>query len=365
MLPLTMNLILTANKFNPPGSTYHTFSARCFSAFAIVLSCIVLIACDSGGAVVNDVPGAGGPVVVTQSAVEPQSEPVGTVAEQQSQPQREPQPEPITQQPSPVLVVEPETAIAPEEVSQSNSQLGPVVPLGVEDITDLVLVTGQSNALGAGTSYDQYIDSPNRQVFAFTDNGWQVADLNQVWDRGWFPRNDPNTDPSNNFSLHFGKRIAERRTDRVVGFILITAPGMPISHWQQDGQFFGDIRNKVSRAINELPYKSNLDVILWHQGESDGEDRDEYSAALYDLIERFRSEPWFGYGYPFICGETARSPVNQQLRKLNRDSDPWTACIAAEGLPTIRDNAHFSAESLRTMGKRYADAYLEMMLGAR
>ncbi len=328
--------------------------------FVVVAAVMGLVACDSRKATVTDVPATTLPVVVTQSVFESPLEPQSVL-----EPEREAPTEPVTQQPSAGPFVEPVTVITPEVTLQFNTQPEPAAPLSVEDITDLVLVTGQSNALGAGTSYDQYLDSPNRQVFAFTENGWKVADLNQVWDRGWFPRTDPTTEPSNNLSLHFGKRIAERRTDRVVGFILITAPGKPISHWQQDGQFFNDIRNKVSGAINQLPYKSNLDAILWHQGESDGEDRDEYGAALYDLIERFRSEPWFGYGFPFICGETATSPVNQQLRKLNRDSDPWTACIAAEGLPTIRDDAHFSAEALRTMGRRYADAYLDMMLGDR
>jgi len=144
----------------------------------------------------------------------------------------------------------------------------------VEDITDLVLVTGQSNALGAGTSYDEFLDAPNNRVMAYTSNGWQTANLNQIWDRNWFPRTNPDTPPSNNFGFHFAKRVANKAPGRVVGFILLTAPGEPISHWNRDSEFFKETRNKVSRAINELPYKSSLDAILWHQGESDGEDRD-------------------------------------------------------------------------------------------
>ena len=232
-------------------------------------------------------------------------------------------------------------------------------------ITDLILVTGQSNALGAGTSFDELLDAPHSQVMAYTNEGWRIADLHQIWDLNWFPRNDPNTPPSNNFSLHFGKRVVTRAPDRVVGFILMSAPGSPISHWDVDGEFFNEIRNEVSQAINELPFKSKLDGILWHQGESDGEDRDEYGNALYDLITRFRSEPWFSDDLPFICGDTARSPVNNQLRRLNSDADPWTACVEAQGLPVVPETDHFNAESLRTIGGRYADAYLEMYLGIR
>jgi len=248
---------------------------------------------------------------------------------------------------------EPEPQPEPEVPFQND-------PARVWDITDLVLVTGQSNALGAGTAYDEYKDAPDNRVLAYTNNGWQTANLNQVWDRGWFPRNNPNTDPYNNFSIHFGKRLAQRRNDRVIGFILLSAPGQKISHWENDGQFYNEIRNKVSRAINEVPHKSRLDGILWHQGESDGQDRIEYSDALYRLIANFRSEPWFDFDLPFICGETANSPVNNQLRKLNRDSDYWTACVAAEGLPVLPGTSHFDANSLRTLGQRYADKFIDL-----
>jgi len=143
--------------------------------------------------------------------------------------------------------------------------------LGVGSITDLILVTGQSNALGADTGFSPSLDAPNERVFAYTDQGWQVANLNQTWDLGRYPRNSINEIPSNNFGLHFGKRMAERRSDRVVGIVLVTAPGESISHWDGNGEFFAQIRDKVSRAISDLPYKSRVDAVLWHQGESDGE----------------------------------------------------------------------------------------------
>ncbi len=228
------------------------------------------------------------------------------------------------------------------------------------DITDLILITGQSNALGAETDFDPGIDSPDNRVFAYTDAGWQSADLHQVWDRGWFPRSSPDTDPSNNFALHFGKKVVEIAPDRVVGFILITAPGESISHWRGDGGFFNEIRNKVSLAISELPSHSGVDAILWHQGESDGRDDDRYGSALFELISNFRGEGWFGSGKPFICGETASLPVNEQLRKLNTDNDDSTACVGGEGLPTKSDGMHFSADGLRAIGRLYGEKYIEM-----
>jgi hypothetical protein len=293
------------------------------------------------------------------------AEPQQSVTETASQPVADPQndqPDMFTISTEQPAVQEPDTqeADTPREQEQSTQPEPTVSNPTPADITDLVVITGQSNALGADTAFDPAQDSPDARTFAYTDNGWQVADLHQIWDQGWFPRGDPVTGPSNNLSLHFGKQVTLRDPRRVVGFVLVTAPGQPISHWQPNGEFFNIIRSKVSRAISELPSKSRVDGMLWHQGESDGEDNPAYGAALYELISAFRSESWFGYNRPFICAETATLPVNQQLNRLNTDNDPHTACVAAEGLETRGDDAHFTAAALRTIGQRYADKYVEM-----
>lgn len=228
------------------------------------------------------------------------------------------------------------------------------------NITEVVLVSGQSNALGADTTFDAGRDQPHERAFAYTSEGWQVADLHQVWDLNWHPRNDPATDPSNNFGFHFARKVAERRPQRVVGFILVTAPGEAIENWDYNSEFYLKIRNRVIAALNELPNKATIDGILWHQGESDWADSDYYSNKLSDLINNFRTESWFGEGRPFICGETVEAPVNRRLMQLNTDGDPRTACVESDGLSTILDRLHFSAEGLRILGTRYATKYIEM-----
>lgn len=246
---------------------------------------------------------------------------------------------------------------------------------GPGSITDLVLVTGQSNALGAQTTFDEELDSPVDRFYAYTENGWQLASLRQVWDLGWHPRTHIDTDPHNNFAFHFGKSVAASRSDRVVGIVLVTAPGEGISHWDQNNYFFNKIRTKALAALNALPHKSQFDGILWHQGETDwsksgsldtelsGQEIDDnyYSNKLWQLIDNFRNESWFDYNKPFICGETAQSPINARLMSLNRNSDSWTACVEGEGLATYDEaRVHFTAESLRTLGVNYAEMYLHI-----
>lgn len=252
-------------------------------------------------------------------------------------------------------------AVADDSAESNTVIVPPTSTRTAADITDLILVTGQSNALGAGTSYDAALDQPHPHAFAFTDQGWQVASLRQIWDRDWFPRTHPEGDPSNNFAFHFGKRFAENNPNRTVGFILVTAPGMAIDHWRYGGPFYREVAAKVTDAINQLPHKSNIDGVLWHQGETDANDTQVYTDALYTLIYYLRTEPWAGPATRFICGETAQLRVNNRLNGLNRDSDPYSACVKASDLSTQPDGHHFDAPALRTLGRRYADAYSDML----
>ncbi len=263
----------------------------------------------------------------------------------------------------------------------------------VADITDLVLVTGQSNVRASETEYDSSIDSVDLRVFAYTGNDdWEVADLHQVWDvDGWHPGNDSIADatrqPYNNFAFHFAKTVVERDPQRVVGIIIASAPGKGILHWEPGGGFYQEIGSKVLDALNAQGVKSGLDGILWHQGETDwqfygtsdqsaSEEQRSYSEYYPDklngLITAFRNESWFDNGKPFICGETKQAKVNGRLMALNSDGDAWTGCVQASDLCTKERETeacndvpvlgtHFDASGLRLLGERYGNKYLDII----
>ena len=342
-------------------------------ALSVAILLVAITGCSGGAsldpAVAIDQPEAD-PGIAAPAVGLPQTDDDGLAPVAEPAPELEP--EPASQEPEPVQSEEDESGSAPSqdspvaasepEVPEQTVWSAPIDgPYQLSDITDLVLLTGQSNALGAGTSYDPSLDGSDSRVLAYTNHGWQIADLHQIWDLGWHPGNDGSEAPSNNLALHFGKRMTQlTEGDRVFGFVLATAPGQPIAHWQRDGEFYQSIQRKVLAALAEHPTKNQLDGILWHQGESDANGGESYARALSNLIGNFRAESWFSGDRPFICGETAQFAVNAQLMALNHDADPWTACIAAAGLPTHEDGAHFLAEALRTMGQRYADVYNQM-----
>ena len=255
----------------------------------------------------------------------------------------------------------------------------------IDNVTDVVLVTGQSNVLAANTGYNSGLDRPDSQVFAYTNNGWQVADLHQSWDRFQHPAAQSRNggDPVNNFALHFGKYLVQKDRTRVVAFIVVPGPGKGISNWDAGTEQYRRIQDKVTRALNNIPQKNSLDAVLWHQGENDWlyegtadanptgftsrdshEYKNYYQIKLTALINNFRNEPWGNSQTAFICGETRRAEgVNRRLNALNHDRDPNTACVQATDLPKRADDpygSHFSAAGLRTLGQRYADKYFEI-----
>lgn len=271
---------------------------------------------------------------------------------------------------------------------QSVQLQGGLGTYSLADINHVVVVTGQSNVEAADTSYDPSLDQPDPRVFAFTDDGWRVADLHQVWDENAHPGNhsltDPTRSPNNNFAFHYGKSLAQIDPDAVVGFIILAAPGKGIANWDFESAFYWKMRNKINNALAALPNKNTVDVVLWHQGESDAQyegtsDPDAtgftdestieyinyYSIKLNSVIANFRSETWGKRDLPFICGETRVSfRVNRRLLELNEDDDPNTYCVQATDLPFLLSDpsgAHFSAAGLRELGRRYMRAYLDML----
>ncbi len=270
--------------------------------------------------------------------------------------------------------------------------------------TDLILITGQSNVRASGTQYNADIDTPHPQVFAFTSAGiWEQADLHQAWDiNGWQPGNGALTHdnrlPYNNFALHLGKAIVESDPTRVVGFVMASAPGRGIGHWDPDyvappppepeegeepddsydpnaPNFYQQVMAKVEQALAAQSSKTSIDAIVWHQGEtdwqfegtSDGEaTTDEkshppyYKEKLEALISNFRAEPDIADDAIFICGETAAAPVNARLMALNYDTDFNTSCVRGSDLDT-KDGTHFNAKGLREIGLRYGNRYADMV----
>jgi len=228
-------------------------------------------------------------------------------------------------------------------------------------VTDVVLMMGQSNALGENTLVDiQGVDAPRDNIVVWTQsNGWQVADLcTQIWQKGWFPWRGGVC--SNHPAFQIAKGIINSDPTRKVAIIPTGIAGKPISWWDNNGVAYAQAKLHVETALASLPEKNEVSLVAWSQGESDNGTEDAWFVKLNDLFSRLRTESWVDPQKTiFIAQETKHSSINTKLPLLATDNDNLTGWIPASDL-TTKDGVHWSAGALREIGNRYANEYLSL-----
>jgi len=171
----------------------------------------------------------------------------------------------------------------------------------------------------------------------------------------------------------FGLAVAAANPGVTVGLIPCAVGGSPIDAWLP-GAFYeatkshpwDDALRRAQLALSA----GTLKGILWHQGESDAHAplAADYEKKLHALIARLRKELG-APAVPFLAGQMGKFPeapwdefrtrVDRAHRELPQQITR-TAFISAEGLTHKGDRVHFDADSYRTFGQRYAEAYLKM-----
>jgi hypothetical protein len=228
----------------------------------------------------------------------------------------------------------------------------------------LFLLVGQSNMAGRGAVEDQD-RTPHPRVLMLNKAG------------EWVPATDPLhfDKPAAGVGLgtSFGKVVAEANPGVTVGLIPCAVGGSPIDAWKP-GVFYPPTKSHpwddaIRRAKLALE-AGELKGILWHQGESDSNDKlaPGYAAKLDDLIARLRKE-LDASNVPFLAGQMgvfADNPWSDAKKVVDGAHQqlparvPRTAFVSAEGLKHKGDKVHFDSPSLRMFGQRYAEAYFKL-----
>jgi pimeloyl-ACP methyl ester carboxylesterase len=236
-------------------------------------------------------------------------------------------------------------------------------PLPAKENFHLFLLLGQSNMAGRGkiAAEDQ---TPHPRVFTFRKEG------------RWAPATDPlHFDKPGvvgvGLGRTFGLELAEANPEITVGLIPCAAGGSPISSWAPGGYHTQTKSHPYDDALRRARVAlkfGELKGILWHQGESDAQPdlAEVYEEKLHALIARLRSDLG-APNAPFIAGQMGQFPerpwsdAKKQVDAAHRalpQKVADTAFVSAEGLTHKGDEVHFSAESYRELGRRYAKAYL-------
>ena len=169
--------------------------------------------------------------------------------------------------------------------------------------------------------------------------------------------------------LSFARALITKIPDSVSILIIPTAVGgSSIRQWLGDSVFrnvklFSNFVEKVSIANQHGVIKG----ILWHQGESDANEMNIpfHKQRLHLLFTKFRTA--IGNNeLPILLGELGSFSGNHDNFKLINKSfheyaaeDKNSIVILTGDLKDKGDQLHFNSEGQRTMGKRFAEAWLK------
>jgi hypothetical protein len=223
----------------------------------------------------------------------------------------------------------------------------------------LYLQIGQSNMAGRGKVGEED-KTPHPRVLMLNKKEQWVPAVDPIH----FDKSIAGVGPG----LTFGKVLADADASVTIGLIPCAAGGSPISVWQP-GSYFKGTNSKpydeMLRRVKIALESGELKGILWHQGESDSNDKNAalYAERLADLIARLRKDlgaadvPFVvgGLSDPLVAKNEQAKIVDQALRDLSKQV-PNTAYASAAGLKLMADNVHFDAEAARELGRRFARA---------
>ena len=250
----------------------------------------------------------------------------------------------------------------------------------------IYLCFGQSNMEGGGRieEKDRAVDS-RFQVLADFDTPARNRKKG-----GWYDAVPPLTRRTRGFSIvdSFGRTMVENLPENIkVGVVKVGAAGTRIEFWDKDNyQRYLDglpasdaYKVNVAKEYDGNPYAYFLELakiaqksgvikgILLHQGESNFEDQDwpKKVKTVYDnLIKDLNLKP---ESVPLLAGEVVnadqkgeKANANVIMKKLP-ETLANSCVISSAGLPANADHLHFTGESYRQFGKRYAAQMLSIL----
>lgn len=232
----------------------------------------------------------------------------------------------------------------------------------------LFLLIGQSNMAGRGRVEPGAEADTHPRVFMFTAEGrWALARDPVHFDK-------PEV-AGVGLCSEFARTLVDRDPVLIVGLVPAAVGGTRLAEWRPGGALYAAAVARVRAALGENgPHR--LAGILWHQGESDATaDVHEGDLATYPerfaaMVARLRADLGdAGDDVPLVMGELGR--MNPRYAAFNAATlpeavrrVPRAALVTSEDLTDGGDGIHLDAASLRTFGRRYAEAFLRLT-GAR
>jgi len=221
------------------------------------------------------------------------------------------------------------------------------------------LLAGQSNMAGrARIEEEDKGEIPGTYLWNIAEKKWEpaIAPLNR-----YSPQRKPMNMQRLNCGPSFAKAYRKANPGATVGMVCAARGGTAIHEWAKGWEKpFPMYRDALAAVKDALEAGGELKGILWHQGESDSLELDGYEEKFAAVVANFRQD--LGKPeLPFVFGQVGRwNPQYQAFNAMivkQAENIPHSACVPTEGL-TNMDAAHFDSKSQRTLGDRYAEAFL-------
>jgi outer membrane protein assembly factor BamB len=228
---------------------------------------------------------------------------------------------------------------------------------GPQDKLHVYLLIGQSNMGGRARFTEEDAGVIPRCYLLNKEEAWEPAkNPFNIYSSVRKPPGMQRMNPS----YGFVKIMLEKDKEISIGVVSNARGATKIARWAK-GAAGEKLYSEAIRRTKIAQKTGILKGILWHQGEGNRDDP-EYLEHLKALIADLRKD-LNAPDLPFVAGQICQQmknhgAINAQIAKLP-DTVPFTGFAGSEGL-TAPDKVHFGVESMKLLGKRYAEAMLKI-----
>jgi hypothetical protein len=173
--------------------------------------------------------------------------------------------------------------------------------------------------------------------------------------------------------LSFGKTLTQYFPDSIfIGLIPCAVGGTTVEQWLGDSLYRGvRLQTNLKEKIAIAKKYGKITGLLWHQGENNANSMGikNYKSNIYDLFGVLRQISGDD-SLPIITGELGSylakekflnypDTINNILSEISKN-DKSMGLIKTSDLEHKGDFLHFNSNSLRIMGRRYAERFISI-----
>ncbi len=246
------------------------------------------------------------------------------------------------------------------------------VRLPEKDKFKIVVLAGQSNMAGRG-KIDPADNKPHPRVVMMNAQGEWVPCVDPVH----FDSSRAGVGPGKTF----GEALAESDPSITVGLVPTAVGATSImrwrpgetAKWKRPRPVWHPYDDCIARAKKALE-RGTLAAILWHQGESDCSERGapRHREQFPEFVARLRKDLG-AEGVPLIVGglrrAQAQTPAGRMIAATEKETcerthGPGKYVPAKDDYGLEPDRIHFDRAAQQDFGRRYFEAYQEVVRGA-